>query len=459
MKILLFKFKNSNLNKILQKLENMIRRETNSIIDSTRRNTNNNIQSSNQSDNFQRIERNQLPVNSIEIINIRENTNRNAIPSHNNFINRKRHRGNRQDYEATNLGNSFQLGSSAWVDLVDLGFLENNTGTKLLDSENPLPNNRANANLYYPVKINKNEIKADTSLVTKDFKEFAEEAKCPICFSLVMDPTACRKCSGIFCRICLDKHFKSKKNSVKDCYGRLKLICPLCKDFKEGEINKKHLNMINCLKLKCPNNQAGCQAIILYEHIVSHMEGCDFKDYKCIMCGETFSKPSIEAHVNQCGEIIEECKNCKDWAGERKYMEEHKEECEMRQIYCKFCDKQMCFKDKQTHTEKCCWDVICFYENLLKMKNINTNFFSAVYAISKLKDANMTIYNYTIKELSNPYSFHLLKIQDHKKEYMVMLEFNKSVIINSVRMSIKVDPIEYTSTKLLLLRSFPQIHY
>ena len=102
---------------------------------------------------------------------------------------------------------------------------------------------------------------------------FSEELKCRICHGVLMNPLECNFCENCFCMNCLQKWLQESGKCPFKCDGE--------PDFKMKP-HKIIRNMLSKLKLKCRNQESGCNLTVDYDKLEVHEEvECQFEMYEC----------------------------------------------------------------------------------------------------------------------------------------------------------------------------------
>lgn len=161
--------------------------------------------------------------------------------------------------------------------------------------------------------------------------------ECEICLDILNDPVQTSCCGQGYCKTCI-KQVRSK-------------ACPHCRAKLEFYPDKKSLRLINDLQIKCPYHIEGkCQWEGSSSELKNHLKNCDIKPVTCSLgCGKQFEKKNKEFHT--------------------KYF------CSLRQVSCKYCQKQMMDKDMAKHHEECPQMPIpcpnkCFSKEAITRKNM-----------------------------------------------------------------------------------------
>ena len=129
--------------------------------------------------------------------------------------------------------------------------------------------------------------------------------QCVICNEIPLNPKECSNCQNLFCDDCIKTWLE------------LKNVCPcFCSEapFHSNQAHKFIRDIINNLKVKCPNFELGCVESIRYESLPNHIKNHCL--YRKVKCPNDFCKAEIfikdqEAHIMKC--ILEEaeCPHCK----------------------------------------------------------------------------------------------------------------------------------------------------
>ncbi len=197
----------------------------------------------------------------------------------------------------------------------------------------------------------------DTELITPEFESLVEELICPICQCLVIKPVMCKTCEKPFCKHCITQWLK-KKNT-----------CPNRCKYKEGELTRILKNLLNKVKLKCPNNELGCGETIIFENFEKHINSCDYSEWKCLGSGCNFKgiKQAVIDHTNNgCSSLLEKCKHCKRMFKINKLMK-HFNNCDKMVEICIYCGMKITKESIKKHTvEYCAGTVTKNYERMMK---------------------------------------------------------------------------------------------
>lgn len=102
---------------------------------------------------------------------------------------------------------------------------------------------------------------------------------CPVCDCIISDPLGCNKCKQHLCRTCIQDWREKGKNS-----------CPIsgCEVFVQEKAHPFFFKYLSSIKLKCPNSEKGCTAIISHQAFTKHVNTCEYKPWQCNNEGCTF---------------------------------------------------------------------------------------------------------------------------------------------------------------------------
>jgi len=149
-----------------------------------------------------------------------------------------------------------------------------------------------------------------TDFILPQFEKLCEELICEICLGVVYNPVICGICLTPYGSECLSSWFINHKNKCPKRCSFVRMELPL--------ITKKIMNKI---EFNCMHKDKGCNAIIHYEDFYTHVNSCDYADYKCLIdgCSETGPKGYIQAHVHQCDNYLHQCNYCKTVMKSKEY--------------------------------------------------------------------------------------------------------------------------------------------
>ena len=128
---------------------------------------------------------------------------------------------------------------------------------------------------------------------------------CLICFNVLKDPVLCPKNHHCFCRGCITKHLENSQR------------CPTCADELTEETLTEPPRMVkdylNESKIRCVNNDRGCEEIVQLQHLEQHEDSCGFTPAVCTNpgCGATLNKRDLAIHENELCEYRKlKCHSC-----------------------------------------------------------------------------------------------------------------------------------------------------
>jgi hypothetical protein len=143
-------------------------------------------------------------------------------------------------------------------------------------------------------KVETKKLYLQMSKKENDYEEKNIKMRCIICFGFYNKPIMCIKCEEIFCEECI---FKIKSNSSNQNntdrifrYLNNEIKCPHCRShFEEKKIQKQYLEILNKIKIICPNEKP-CEKIIPYEDLNTHLLTCknSLYHYECNYCKKIF---------------------------------------------------------------------------------------------------------------------------------------------------------------------------
>ena len=120
---------------------------------------------------------------------------------------------------------------------------------------------------------------------------------CPICQDLLSNPLITPSCSHSFCSACIQQALQRDSS-----------VCPLCR--KPVQLHQLHPNLalkqlIEDLRIWCPNHGRGCPAQLTRDQVQRHLEEhCDYKDEQCpyqrFGCGFSGSRGDLKVHLHEC---------------------------------------------------------------------------------------------------------------------------------------------------------------
>ena len=194
--------------------------------------------------------------------------------------------------------------------------------------------------LYRKLPLKMEGFCLDPELITGSLVGLRDMYKCCICCYFLINPRMCSKCQTLYCKRCIYRW--TAKNNQK---------CPmLCGEFIDCEPNVTAKNVLNMIEFRCPSKSENC-GNIPYEKIVSHVENCEYvpRAYECSGCFRKYGREHIIFHVNECDFIYIDCKNC---SKKIKRLDQalHDSECTIK---CEKCESYILFNEKEAHIPEC----------------------------------------------------------------------------------------------------------
>eukprot|EP00882_Tetradesmus_deserticola_P030076 GHRQ01033738.1.p1 GENE.GHRQ01033738.1~~GHRQ01033738.1.p1 ORF type:complete len:397 (+),score=162.60 GHRQ01033738.1:797-1987(+) len=185
----------------------------------------------------------------------------------------------------------------------------------------------------------------------QDELQFPQELICTVCHDVAGTHTACPGCSQTFCQNCVHKWFDTQKSNAQGC------SCPYCRrrlKFSELKHDPKVQQQLDQLQVHCPNQKAGCTAVIARGKLPSHLKhDCWAQQCSCKFCGLQGLRRDINQHESrECQQRLTPCSNAA--AGCRAvvpvcFLQEHLEHsCPAAQRACPHC-KQL--------VQRCSWEL------------------------------------------------------------------------------------------------------
>ena len=142
---------------------------------------------------------------------------------------------------------------------------------------------------------------------TRFVGEVKKDVLCIICDEVPKDPRLCKNKDHIFCLAHISQHLQNSQT------------CPYCRDHLTLETLRHPTgfikNYLDDLKIKCDHHDRGCPDVVRLEHLLSHINECEFAPVKCGKegCGEVVNKRDIENHEeNLCKFRTAKCHDCKE---------------------------------------------------------------------------------------------------------------------------------------------------
>ena len=163
----------------------------------------------------------------------------------------------------------------------------------------------------------------------------AIQYECPVCLLILREPHQVNCCGYIFCRVCVT----TVQNKGKPC--------PCCKAKKFSRFEDKSLNRsLSKFKVYCSNKEQGCKWVgelgqlddhlNLYPSPQNQLQGCQLSQIKCFYCYRQVVRPDIEDHQKkQCPRRPFSCEYCKTFKSTyEKVTTNHWHVCRSRPMLC-----------------------------------------------------------------------------------------------------------------------------
>jgi hypothetical protein len=152
---------------------------------------------------------------------------------------------------------------------------------------------------------------------------------CPICTYPAMPIVVRLPCGHIFCKVHILEWLKTNAT------------CPMCKtEFEKKDILEDKIieEIINTLKVSCPQKELGCDWLGERGKLLNHLKNsCQYMTYKCIYpkCNYVGLTKDKEEHEKNCEWKPYTCElkgcNFKGYLGDK---EHHENVCELKLIAC-----------------------------------------------------------------------------------------------------------------------------
>ena len=124
---------------------------------------------------------------------------------------------------------------------------------------------------------------------------------CMICTNILWKPVACETCENHFCEGCINTWLSKNKEN----------LCPNHCNFKLRKPQPILVSLLSQLKIKCLNDEFGCDRVLNYEEFDNHFSIClDFLDRICEGCNSKIRGKEFERHIEFCDLIKITCEEC-----------------------------------------------------------------------------------------------------------------------------------------------------
>ena len=233
------------------------------------------------------------------------------------------------------------------------------------------------------IKINTTN-KISKGLIANHYLDFYEELGCSICDHLVNNPVKCKKCDGLYCISCINKHLEIEKHCPSEKKNGVSYIKHL---FEISQAPFAITNMLSKIKIKCVNNNLGCSSILMVRDLKNHLDSCDFEYITCDNCDQVDFRKNYHTHLKLCLSNIanfKKCQFCSEEIIKSKYIE-HYQTCNSFTENCALCNTLILRDFKLNHliTECQFFDCVCDMCKESSIKVINNE--GTVDAIKKSK--------------------------------------------------------------------------
>ena len=176
------------------------------------------------------------------------------------------------------------------------------------------------------------------------------QTDCSICLHVLRDPQMVDCCCYRFCKGCIQR--------VLNTFSK----CPLCNQRSPITIADKQLaRTLKQKKVKCTYHREGCRWIgelsMLDDHLdtFQRVEGCCFKNMRCIYCNILLQKSEVEDHESKCLKKPSVCEYCYEYECLRHELAQHWISCRLYPIPCpKGCGATVTRSSISQHFEVSC---------------------------------------------------------------------------------------------------------
>ncbi|EAR92499.2 zinc finger, C3HC4 type (RING finger) protein (macronuclear) [Tetrahymena thermophila SB210] len=245
-------------------------------------------------------------------------------------------------------------------------------------------------------------IEIDDIINQEELKNFLDDLKCPICINIIEDPKTCINCEANFCAQCIQQWVSHQGEKQCPCcrdQGQERFLYSRERDNRfsvrfhgDNHSQAKYVTcpkifkkMLSTIQVTCHNK--GCNTIIKYDERIGHLKVCMYQLRNCPndQCEEKVTLLTKTEHIKICEYRKEPCKYCskqicfkdmvlhEDFCSENKQkcpdckteyqiqrITEHEKVCPYKKLLCKICNNQFYRKVFSYHTKAKC------YENLFK---------------------------------------------------------------------------------------------
>ncbi|KAK6191949.1 hypothetical protein SNE40_003519 [Patella caerulea] len=182
--------------------------------------------------------------------------------------------------------------------------------------------------------------------------------ECVICLLVLREPQQ-TKCGHRFCKACITKWLRESNKSCPVDNEKIVESDLFADNFAKREIQN--------FNVKCPNNNHGCDEVVMLKFIQRHVDDCPLGLIPCPnKCPNILLRRDIDTHLSSvcCNrEIL--CEHC----GESiifNRLQKHHYRCQEFQVKCKFCGLEMARKKIQHHENNDCEKAVvnCMFQPL-----------------------------------------------------------------------------------------------
>ena len=158
-----------------------------------------------------------------------------------------------------------------------------------------------------------------------------EELVCQICTLVAYHPYQASCCGKVFCKICLEEYKKHAPSSASS-----KFHCPNCRKHAHTFHDKRGSRNIKCLKVKCTNEEFGCQWEGELFYLEKHVKDCLYAMVPCPNdCTTTVPRHALQDHTEkECLLRRYNCPGCGMRGTYRFVIGQHQDECSEAIVPC-----------------------------------------------------------------------------------------------------------------------------
>lgn len=289
--------------------------------------------------------------------------------------------------------------------------------------------------------------------------------ECPIDNMIPLKSCAvvCKKCETVYCKNCIDAWKKTSN------------ICPMrCSPMELIEVENTIIaNQLDKIKVKCNNEEHGCDKKIFIKDIESHKANCYFKQIECINCNEITNEGYLKEHMlKECKSLCINCFIC-DTKCQINEISNHIIECLENHYLCNICCGYHS-KNESNNDKNCC--LLLDKCNMCNMPDLKHNILNKIHICINTQQSKdkVTISNYLLKILYKIESLIEKKIKAKSvvftsfekrlkeltslietkyKNYLKLIDINMRKVEDSYNSKIKVKSKEINSNLIILDKS------